>query len=232
MTSSGTPMDRAAWLAQRRRNQVERFDTRFAVDFDEHWGAVSATHARMIERFLARCPPGCEVLDAACGTGKYWPTIVASGRRPTGIDQSAEMLRQAAAKYPDVPTARLALTDLDAVDRYDALVCIDAMEYVPPEEWPLVLGAFQRALRAGGHLYLTVEQADPATLEAEERWARQRGHPVVDGEIVGDAGSEDDGAYHFYPSIERVLAWLDEAGFAVVDRAVGDSYLHLVARRA
>lgn len=231
MTTPPGETDRAAWLAARRRNEAERFDRRFAATYDEEWGAISPTHARMLERFLARCPPGCEILDAACGTGEYWPAILASGRRTRGIDQSAGMLRQAAAKHPEVPTELRALTDLDAVAAFDGAICIDAMEYVPPEEWPVVLAAFHRALRPGGHLYLTAEQEDPAEIEAENRWAREAGHPVVPGESVRGPDPREDDGYHYYPTTEQVLAWLDEAGFTVLEQTVGDAYLHLVARR-
>jgi hypothetical protein len=36
-------------------------------------------------------------------------------------------------------------------------MCVDAMEYVFPEHWPLVAGNLARAARAGGYVYLTVE---------------------------------------------------------------------------
>ncbi len=232
MTTHGPRPDRAAWLAERRRNSMERFDRRFSADYDAHWGEIFPSHARMLDRFLDACPPGCEILDAACGTGRFWPAILASGRRPRGIDQSEGMLRVAARKFPDVPTERRALTDLDAKAAYDGILCMDAMEYVPPEEWPAVLGAFRRALRPGGHLYLTVEQIDPDELEAESRRSRAAGHPVVAGEsVVGSAPEEDDG-YHYFPTDDQVFGWLAAAGLETVEQARGDDYLHLLLRRA
>ena len=190
--------DRARWLEDRRRIAVERYDI-FAATYDEEWGAISPTHARMLNGFLAGCVPGGLILDAACGTGKYWPTVLASGRRPVGLDQSAGMLARAAARFPDVPTDRRALVDLTAVEAYDGVICVDAMELVFPEDWPVVLAGFGRALRPGGPLYLTVELAAADEIEAAYRQALRDGLPVVPGEWL-----EGDG-YHYYPRRDQVI---------------------------
>lgn len=216
MPANSKRADRSRWLENRRRNQVERFDGRFAAIYDENWGEIYPSHAGMVERFLNLCPPGSEILDAACGTGKYWPMILASGRRPHGIDQSAGMLRRARAKFPDVPAELLAMTDLTATEAYDGAMCVDAMEDVPPEEWPAVLGAFHQALRPGRYLYLTVERIDAAELEVEQRLAVEAGLPVVPGESVQGTGPEEDDGYHFFPTEERVRDWLAGAGFVPV----------------
>jgi ubiquinone/menaquinone biosynthesis C-methylase UbiE len=142
-------------------------NTLFAPIYDQNWGAsIAPSHAEFIGKFLAQCPPGCTVLDAACGTGKYWPLILASGRRVSGIDQSQEMLNRAQAKFPDVPVRKLGLQEFSDAGACDALICVDAMENIFPEDWPVVLGNFYRALRPGGLLYFTVELADPDETQA------------------------------------------------------------------
>jgi SAM-dependent methyltransferase len=231
MTTPADGTDRISWLAARRRNEADRFDRRFAASYDEHWGAISPTHAMMVDRFLRLCAPGGEILDAACGTGKYWPAILASGRRARGIDQSGGMLAQAALKFPGVATELRALTDLDAIDAYDGVMCVDAMEYVPPEEWPAVLEAFRRALHPGGHMYLTVEQIDPAELEEEHQRSVEAGHPVVPGESVRGAQEDEDVGYHYFPGREQVMEWLRGAALVPLEERVGDHYLHVIARR-
>ena len=217
---------RDSWLAERRRIIVERYDTLHAPTYDEEWGAISPSHARMIWRFLAGCPPAGQILDAACGTGKYWPMILASGRTVRGIDQSAGMLRRAAAKFPEVPTELGALLDLSSVAAHDGAMCVDAMEMIFPEDWPRVLARFHQALRPAGPLYLTVELADPDAVEAAYRRAQGDGLPVVPGEWL------EQGGYHYYPPRNQVLEWLADAGFAIVQEAIGDEYLHLIVRRA
>ena len=74
-------MDRTTWLKEKRRLAEERMDTLFAPIYDEHWGGtIDATHRSFVERFLEGCSPAGLILDAACGTGKYWPIVLASGR--------------------------------------------------------------------------------------------------------------------------------------------------------
>jgi SAM-dependent methyltransferase len=142
------------------------------------------------------------------------------------------MLKQAARKHPEVPCLLQPLTAISAIAAFDGVLCVDAMEYVPPEEWPIVLAAFHRALRPGGHLYITVEQADPAVIEAETRRSAALGHPVVPGESVQGAGPEENDGYHFYPAHDRVLGWLAGAGFRLLEERLGDEYVHLLAQSA
>lgn len=90
-----------------------RYDTMFAAQYDERWGRVDPTHARMVARFLELCGEGAAILDAACGTGKYWEMVLARGCRVVGVDQSVQMLRRATEKFPGVPVRKLALQELD-----------------------------------------------------------------------------------------------------------------------
>jgi len=89
-----------------------------------------------------------------------------------------------------------------------------------------VLDAFARALRPGAPLYLTVELAAAREVDAAYRAALEDGLPVVPGEWL------EGGGYHFYPSREQVGRWLGGARLEILEEAVGDEYLHLVARRA
>jgi SAM-dependent methyltransferase len=146
-----------------------------------------------VERFLTRLPPAGTVLDAACGTGKYFPMVLASGRSLLGVDNAAASLAIAAAKFPQIPTERHDLQELPYRGEFDGVLCVDAMEFVPPEDWPVVLERFHRALRPEGWLYLTVELAPADRVRAANQAARKSGLPVVDGEVIWD---EPDGYYH------------------------------------
>jgi ubiquinone/menaquinone biosynthesis C-methylase UbiE len=201
-------------------------DTLFAATYDEHWGTYSNdSHRAMIERFLAHCPPGATILDAACGTGKYWPSILDSGRSVYGTDQSQQMLNQAQAKFPGVPIEKLGLQELNFVAQFGGIICMDAIEFVFPEDWPLVLANFHRALKPGGPLYFTVELIEEADLRASQESALAQGLPVVAGEFAHEDG------YHYYPQIEQVRAWLDQAHFSIIEEALGDDYQHFLTTR-
>jgi hypothetical protein len=64
------------------------------------------------------------------------------------------------------------------------VLSVDAMEFVPPEDWPVVLERFGRALRPGGWVYLTVERAPGDRVRTGNQAARRAGLPVVNGEVL------------------------------------------------
>jgi len=218
------PVLRRSFLDARRRRQEERFDALFAPTYDRDWGAISPSHDASVRHLLELTRPRGTVLDAACGAGKYWPLVLGSGRSVVGVDQSIEMLRVAAAKHPDVPAARVGLQELPFDGLFDAVMCVDAMEYIGPEEWPLVLAGLRDAARPGVFLYLTVELLDEAEMRREYEAARSAGEPVVPGESL------EGGGYHFYPEPDAVHAWLDEAGLERIDERDGDYYRHFLLR--
>jgi hypothetical protein len=65
--------DRGAWLRNLRRVYEEQ-EVALAADFDAQWGEIEPINQAFVERFLSRLLPVGRVLDAACGTGKYFPT--------------------------------------------------------------------------------------------------------------------------------------------------------------
>jgi ubiquinone/menaquinone biosynthesis C-methylase UbiE len=223
-------MDRQAWLRERRQTAEERHDTIHAFTYDEQFGEIGSTHRRFVTDLVEGCPPGGTVLDAACGTGKYFAMVLDAGRRVVGTDQSTGMLARARARFPGVALERVGLQELAFDGEFDAVMCIDAMENIPPEDWPRVLAGLRRALGPGGRLYLTVEEPDLADLERVQAEAVARGLPVVPGEMA-----EEGAGYHYYPSRQQVAGWLEEAGLVVEaearsDEGDGYGYLHLLTR--
>ncbi|MBE3518814.1 MAG: class I SAM-dependent methyltransferase [Firmicutes bacterium] len=218
-------LDRRSWLKERRRLAEVRYDVVFSRDYDEKYGDISPTHRRFVEKLLSLTPTGARIIDAACGTGKYWRMILEAGRTVVGIDQSSEMLKLAALKHPEVPTEKVGLQEMTYVSEFSAAMCVDAMENVCPEDWPLVLGNLASALKKGGHLYLTVEVIAEEELEEAYRKAREMGLPVVFGEYAHHGG------YHYYPRPEQTDEWLSGAGFETIEKALGDGYLHYLARK-
>jgi SAM-dependent methyltransferase len=220
-------MDRQAWLRERRRVAKERYDTLHAATYDQGYGEIGPLHRRFVADLIRRCPLGGRVLDAACGTGKYFDLILEASRQVVGTDQSAGMLAQAHAKHPDVPTVQVGLQELAFDAEFDAAICVDAMENVPPEDWPLVLANLRRALRLGGYLYLTVELPDQEDLQRVSAAAAAAGLPVVPGEHVVPGGG-----YHYYPPLDQVAAWVREAGLEPLAEDRDEDYYHLLVRVA
>jgi hypothetical protein len=114
------------------------------------------------------------------------------------------------------------LQELAETAAFDGIVCIDAMEHVPPEDWPVVVGNLARALRAGGFLYLSLEVMADQEAELERAYAEAlaQGMPAVPGESIG----EETGGYHFYPPDSQVAGWLSGAGLGIADDVTDMAY--------
>lgn len=125
-------MDRAEWLAQRRQAVVEWYDAD-APRYDTHDYPVEQQR-RWVSRLVGLVPPGGLVLDVPCGTGKYFEIVVGAGRQVVGIDQSAGMLAEAARRGLALRLEQSTLTDLAVRHAFDAVMTVDAMENVPPED--------------------------------------------------------------------------------------------------
>ncbi len=172
-------------------------------------------HATFIDRLVATCPVDGVVLDAPCGTGQYFARIRGAGRRVVGIDQSAGMLEQARQRNLAEDLRELGLQEMAFDGVFDAAMAVDAMENIPPEDWPVVIRNLRRAVRAGGNLYITVEEIDEEEIETAWRENRDLGIPAVRGEVIED----DTAGYHYYPGRPRVLEWLAAEGLEVIDDA-------------
>lgn len=161
--------------------------------------------------------------------------ILESGRSVLGIDQSQGMLARAHEKFPHVPAEKVGLQEMDYREAFDGVLCIDALEMVAPEDWPLVLSNLNRALKPGRHLYFTVELAAEQDIEKAFIEGRQTGLPILFGEWAQEGGYHDvwaqDGFYHFYPKIEQVKDWLGQSGFQQIGEMVVDIYHHFLARK-
>jgi ubiquinone/menaquinone biosynthesis C-methylase UbiE len=222
-------VDRARWLAERGAAVEEAYTTE-GPTYDDGYDPATPVHRRFVSQLIETVPPGGAVLDAACGTAPYAGMVLDAGLGYVGADRSTGMLERASTKRPDARFERVALQELAFEASFDAVMCIDAMENVPPEEWPSVVSAFRRALKPGGHLYLTVEEVDRSGLDEAFAIATAEGVPVVLGELV----EGDTAGYHFYPDREQVDVWLTDAGLGTVDQADewldGYGYRHLLLR--
>jgi SAM-dependent methyltransferase len=222
-------MDRGTWLRERQAAVVAAYDDE-ASTYDQN-EYPTTSHRAFVARLLETCPRGGIVLDAPCGTGRYFDQVAAAGLRVIGIDQSAGMVAQARARAVALSVTCTPLQHMDLGGEVDAAMTVDAMENVPPEDWPLILANLHRALRPGGHLYLTVEETGEAEIDSAFQALADRGLPAVRGEVVeGDVAG-----YHYYPGRERVMRWLEAEGFEVAeegfDQEDGWGYRHLLLRQ-
>jgi SAM-dependent methyltransferase len=244
-------MERVEWLKQMRAKVEALYDlaspeywVSYGLDLDE-------THLEYLHKFLARLTPHGSLLSAACGAGQYDGLLLEAGHRVLGIDQSAGMLAQARAHFPAARYEKKDLQEMDFRAAFDGATCIDALEHVCPEDWPVILHAFQAALKPGGVLYFTVDRRDAEEadeLRAAYERAKAQGLPVVYGEVADRVDElyekartlglsalpgelADFSVYHYCPSLEQVRAWLDQAGCVVEEEGTGKWYEHFVVRK-
>ena len=239
-------MERAEWLKEVRSNAEALYDhvsPQYWVTFGL---GENETHRAYLRRFLARVAPGGVILSAACGAGRYDGMLLELGHSVVGIDQSAGMLARAKEHFPDVRYVQMALQEMHFRETFDGVICMDAMEHICPEDYPEILYGFQEALKPGGVLYFTADRAEEADfdLEAYYRRAKASGLPVVYGEVVDEAAYEhamkqpevsgeqaDIAVYHYYPTLEKVREWIDQAGLAIEEEGAGSGFRHFLVRK-
>ncbi len=204
---------RRAWLVARREQVRADYDAEALTYDDEPYPA--ALHGEFVDRLLGLTPSAGRLLDAPCGTGRFFARIAEVGRRVVGIDQSRGMLAQAATREIAEELLHVGLQEMDLVDEFDGALTVDAMENVAPEHWPTVIANVRRALRAGTPWYVTIEETSEDDIDATFRRLSADGQPAVRGEVIeGDVAG-----YHFYPGRERAVAWLCDGGFTILDEA-------------
>ncbi len=222
-------MDRITWLKEMRRDCEVKYD-RDAPLYGEKYGLYSnPTHQQFIQEFLSLLPQSSLILDAACGAGRYLPFLLEKKHSVMAIDQSQGMLARAKAKFPGVQFEKIGLQEMTYREVFDGAICMDAMENVCPEDWPLVLSNFHQALKQRGCLYFTaetVENADENEIQQAFERSQQAGLPVVYGEWP------DEGVYHYHPTNQQVKEWAQQAGFEILKEANGEIwYYHILVRK-
>ena len=222
-------MDRITWLRKMRQDCEVQYD-RSAPRYDEEGGVYeNLTHRQVLQRFLGLLPPKSAILDAPCGTGRYLSFLLEREHSVIAIDQSRGMLARAAAKFPGVRFENVGLQEMAYRALFDGAMCLDAMENVCPEEWPMVLNNYHRALKSRGYFYFTaetIENADEGEIRRAFDRARQAGLPAVYGEWP------DEEVYHYHPTNRQVREWAQRAGFEIVIDENGEMYYyHVVVRK-
>lgn len=102
---------------------------------------------------------GKNILDAACGPGKYAEILMEAGAQVTGFDVSPTMVELAKARNHGkghffVHDLSERLADL-ADETFDIIVCALALHYI--EDWTVTMQEFFRLLKAGGKLVISIE---------------------------------------------------------------------------
>lgn len=146
-----------------RRTTAREGYSLWAETYDAQPNATVVLDGRITPQFID-VRPGERVLDAGCGTGRYFPLLRVAGGAVVGFDFAPGMLRVARRRFPDVPVV---CGDLqrpwpfrDAA--FDAILCALVGEHLA--DLPAVCGEMHRLLVAGGRIIFSVYH--PAMAEA------------------------------------------------------------------
>ncbi len=195
---------RPVFLADAERAQVVLEERRvrastFFAESAERWDSVRADlfgSATGLAPLLGLVDPSWVVADLGTGTGALASRLTPFARRVVGVDRSSEMLAAARARLEGVDNVELRRGELEALPIDDGAIDLAFMALVLHYvvDPPAVLAEARRALVDGGSLVLLDMRAHERGLA----WAEEMGHVWPGFEL------------------ERVGAWLTDAGFASV----------------
>lgn len=107
-----------------------------------------------LDKFLPARGDGKTMLDVGCGTGYHLARYQARGFQLTGVDGSAEMLRQARAHNPDIEFHQSDVDRMTLPDaRFDFALCLEVLRYLP--DIRPCLRELHRTLKSGGTALVT-----------------------------------------------------------------------------
>jgi predicted TPR repeat methyltransferase len=145
----------------------------FAASFDAKLGRLDYRAPELVAEAVARAcgvaSGTLDALDAGCGTGLCGPLIAPYVRHLIGVDLSAAMLDRARSRgvYNGLVKAELTEYLRGHRDAFDLIVSADTLVYFG--DLGAVLQAAANALRAGGVLAVTVEEATDDVANGEYR---------------------------------------------------------------
>jgi len=159
-----------------------------------------------------RPEPGEHILDLGCGTGDLTHKIFLAGAKVLGVDNSAEMIEKARAKFPDIQFMQMDARELQLVPKaslcekpFDAIFSNAALHWVKEKEE--VIAGMSAALRPGGRIVL--EFGGKGNIEKMSDELRR---------CLNNRGHEKNATLRFwyFPSIGEYAVELEKKNFRVV----------------
>lgn len=187
------------------------------------YDATHRGHEGDLAFYTAHCPPGTDVLELGCGSGRILEALTSRAGRTVGLDMDASLLRIARDSLPDEVEFflgdMLAFRSQDRFDRillpFNGIYCLGG-----PGELDRLFATITHHLRADGEFL--VDLYDTAELEAD---ALEFSDPVLEDEAdhILDI-LVDDETFHVFESTR----WFPrERRFEVTFRYESDNPLRL-----
>jgi SAM-dependent methyltransferase len=127
----------------------------------------SAARLRALDLATSLIPTGADVLELGCGAGVPMTAALATGRRLTGVDISAEQILRARRNVPDATFIQADMATLEREpESLDAVVAFYSLTHVPRDQHAALFGRIRTWLRPGGLFVASLGvEDDPGTVE-------------------------------------------------------------------
>lgn len=120
---------------------------------------VNADMSAHYEHFLKYVPEHGRILDFGCGSGRDTKAFIQKGYLVDACDGSSEMCRLAS-ELCNIQVRCMDFTDLNDVNKYDAIWACASLLHVAKTQLPAVLIKMRDALVNGGVMYISFKHGD------------------------------------------------------------------------
>jgi SAM-dependent methyltransferase len=156
-------------------NDAERSYDRVAAEYaDRIYGELEhkPLDRQLLDRFAVEVEGLGPVCDLGCGPGHVTRYLHERGVQVTGVDLSAEMVKQAQRLNPDIEFRQGNMLSLDIDDQsLGGIVAFHSIIHCSCTQLTVALAEMKRVLRAGGLLLLAFHVGDE-TIHFDEWWGR------------------------------------------------------------
>lgn len=124
----------------------------FFDEFAPTWDNINERNDAVITKILDNCgiSVGTRVLDVACGTGVLFPDYISRKANVTGLDISAEMVKTAKDKFPQIEVICGDAENISFAEKFDVIMIYNAFPHFPnPEK---LIENLAKLLKKGGRI--------------------------------------------------------------------------------
>ena len=166
---------------------------RIAAEWDRSRAAFFGRERDYLDALLDGLPVPSTILDLGCSTGRPMAEeVLARGYHVTGVDQSAELLAIARARFPQATWIESRIEEAELSGGYAAAICWDSLFHIDRSLHAGILARVAASLLPGGRIMLTIGGSE---------------HPAFTDTMFGE-----EFFYDSHPP-DRALGILDELGF-------------------
>lgn len=149
--------------------QVQFTLERFYPEFIGRYGvALLQRHVNRYKWAMSKLKSDYAVLDAGCGCGYFDFSLLDACKTVHGIDISEQAIQYAKWKAMRHNQPRLTYEVMDLANittdlKFDAVVCIEAIEHLLMEDQGIFMGSLKNILKPDGSLLITTPKKGKAT---------------------------------------------------------------------